>query len=365
MRRDTPTTKRANRYAVIMAGGFGTRFWPQSRRRIPKQFLAIAGRRTMLQETARRLRGIVPADHVAVVASREFASLIRAQLPALPAANLIVEPAPRGTAACLALAAEWVARRDPAGLMAVFPADHVITEEARFHRALLRAFTTAEAERCLVTFGVPPAYAETGYGYIEVGKRATGTAPRVYWAQRFHEKPDAAAARTYLAAGRYLWNSGMFVWRVDVIRDAFARHAPAIARVMGRARAGRAGRISVPAPSYRRLRAEPVDVAIMERAERVAVVEGDFGWSDVGSWAAMSELWGTDAAGNASRGTAVLVDCRDTVVYGTNRLVAVVGGDDLIVVDSPDAVLVCPKSRAQDVRRIVAALTHSRHRRLL
>ncbi len=354
--------KPRHRYAVIMAGGFGTRFWPRSRRGTPKQFLAISGRRTMLQETMHRLRGIVPERRVFAVASAEHRKLIRAQLPGLPAANVVIEPAARGTAACLALAAEHIARRDPEALMAVFPADHVITQRRAFAQALRRAFDIAAAERCLVTFGIAPTAPETGYGYIEVGAPLAGAAPRAYWAARFHEKPDARTAQAYVQAGRFLWNSGMFVWRVDVFFDALARHAPEIARaVRGGGRAGRAARERL----YRRLPVVSIDVALMERAERIAVVEGDFGWSDVGSWAAMGALWGTDAAGNACQGNAMLIDCRDSVVAARERLIALIGVDDLVVVDSPDAVLVCPKSRAQEIRRVVDALAHGPHRHLL
>lgn len=355
---------RSGRYAVIMAGGSGTRFWPHSRRRRPKQFLSIDGSGdTLLQATAQRLRGVVPPTQVIVVAPAEHAPLVRRQLTALPRANLLIEPAARGTAACLALAAAHIARRDPAATMAVFPADHTVAPAAQFRRCVTRAFEIAETEDCLVTIGVPPRSAETGYGYIELGAALRAGAPRVNWAARFVEKPDRARARRFVDSGRHLWNSGMFFWRVTVLRDGLRRHAPAVARVMegleDRSRAATARRL------YRRLPGESIDVALMERAERVAVVRATFDWNDVGSWAALATLWGTDAEGNARRGSAVLVDCRDTIAYGATRLVAVLGGQDLVVIDSPDAVLVCPRSRAQEVRRVVEALGRGRHRRLL
>ncbi len=355
-----------HRYAVIMAGGHGTRFWPQSRRHLPKQFLTVCGRRSLLQDSVRRLKGVVRLDHTVVVAASEFARLIRRQLPALPSGNLLIEPVPRGTAPCLALAAEWIARRDPAGLMAVLPADHVIADIPRFRRAVLVGFKTAALQECLVTFGVTPTGPETGYGYIEVGPAFRRNAPRVSWVSSFREKPDQARARAFLKAGRYLWNSGMFVWRVDVLRDAFELHAPAIARAMRSMRAALGGGATAAAMrrAYCRLQAVSIDVAVMERAQHVAVVAGDFGWADVGSWAAMAPLWGTDGAGNARRGKTVLVDCRDTIAYGAERLVAVLGVDDLVVVDSPGAVLVCTKSRAQEVRRIVSALARGPYRHL-
>jgi len=350
-----------------MAGGDGTRFWPLSRRRTPKQFLTIYGRRSMLQETAHRLSALIPRDRLVVVAGREFIDPIRAQLPMLPAEHLLVEPARRGTAACVALAAEWVARRDPGAVMGVFPADHVITKPNLFRRALATAFATAAKHECLVTFGITPGHPETGYGYVEVGAAIRRTPPRVFRAVRFHEKPTAATAARYVRAGRYLWNSGMFVWRVDVIREAFARFAPRIAAGMRTIAASGNGRWSAATLErvYRRLPNLSVDVAIMERADQVAVVEGKFGWNDVGGWAAMSSLWGTDAAGNARRGNAVVIDSRNTIVYGAGRLVAVVGVEDLVVIDGGDAVLVCRRSGAQDVRRLVDALQRGRHRRLV
>jgi mannose-1-phosphate guanylyltransferase len=350
------------RYAVLMAGGAGTRFWPHSRRRRPKQFLAVQGARTLLQETARRLHGLVPPARVVVVAPRALAPLVRRQLPALPRGNLLIEPAPRGTAACLALAAAWIAHRAPDASMAVFPADHAIRDAERFRGCVRRGFEIAEVERCLVTFGIPPTSAETGYGYVQVGAALRRGTPRVHWAARFVEKPGRATAQRLLDSGGYLWNSGMFVWRVPVLQAELRSHAPRVARVMdalgGGAPAAAARR------AFRRLPVVSIDVALMERAERVAVVRATFDWSDVGSWDAMAALWGADAAGNARRGHVLLVDCRDTVAYGATRLVAVVGGVDLIVVDSPDAVLVCPRGRAQDVRQVVDALGRGRYRRL-
>jgi mannose-1-phosphate guanylyltransferase len=358
MPRSMPTgsesARRVARYAVVLAGGYGTRFWPLSRRRVPKQFLRVAGRRSMLQETVRRVRALVPASHIIVVAARDFAPQIRRQLPALPRQRLLIEPAKRGTAACIALAAEWIARRAPNAVMAVFPSDHVISDEGAFRRAAQVAFDTAQRRRCLVTFGITPVSAETGYGYLETGSLLRRQRPRAFWVKRFHEKPTPAVAACYVAAaGRYLWNSGMFVWRVDVIREAFARLTPAIAA------AARDGGVR----AFRRLQSTSVDVAILERAEKVAVVEGDFGWSDVGSWAALAPVWGVDGNGNATRGRAILVDTHDSLVFGAQRLVAVVGMSDVAVIEAPDALLVCRKSRAQDVRRLVDELAR-RHPRL-
>ena len=350
-------------YAVIMAGGIGSRFWPRSRRRRPKQFLAIRGSRTLLQETVERLKGLVPLDRVLLVAPRDLAPLIREQLPRLPRANLIIEPAARGTAACIALAGAILARRDADATMAVFPADHVIDDRAGFQAALRRAFETAEKRRSLVTFGIKPDRAETGYGYIERAKALDRGWPRVFAVAGFREKPDARTARRYVAAG-HLWNSGIFVWRADVLREAFEHHAPEIAEVMGRIEA-EGPRSRVANRHYRGLPGAPVDRVILEKARNVAVVEATFGWSDVGSWDAVADVWGKDERGNARRGPALTIDSRDTVLFAQGRLIAVIGVDDLVVVDSPDAILVCRKSRSQDVRRVVEALAHTSFRSLL
>lgn len=343
-----------------MAGGVGSRFWPHSRRRRPKQFLAVRGRHSLLEDTLRRLRGLVDADKIYVVAAAEFRPLIRRHLPRLPAENLIVEPAARGTAACLGLAARVIERRDPEGVMAVFPADHVIQPLAAFQRCVRIAFATAESQRCLVTFGIVPEAPLTGFGYIEIGAVQRRSRPRVHWATRFVEKPDAAVARRYLRSGRYRWNSGMFVWRADVLREALARHEPEITHALDAIDAAPArGRGAAAARrQFAALRSLPIDIAVMEKAERVAVVEAAFGWSDVGSWAAMEELWPLDDRRNAARGPVLQIDCSDTVASSNGRLVAMLGVTDMIVVDSDDAVLICPKSRAEEVRRIVDALAH-------
>ncbi len=356
---------RAHRYAVVMAGGIGTRFWPHSRRRRPKQFLPVQGRFSLLEDTVRRLRGLVDRDKIFIVAAPEFRPLIRRHLPSLPVENLIVEPAARGTAACLGLAASFIEERDPEGVMAVFPADHVISPLSVFQRSVRTAFATAESERCLVTFGIRPSAPSTGFGYIEVGAVQKRSKPQVFWATRFVEKPNVATARRYLRTGKYLWNSGMFVWRVDVLREAIESYEAPLAGVLGALRGARGRAAAAARRDFAALRSVSVDVAIMEKSDRVAVVAGDFEWNDVGSWAAMEELWPKDEHGNASRGAVLQVDCRNTIASSDRRLVAMVGVDDLIVVDSPDAILICPKGKAEEVRRIVDALARGGKRKYL
>jgi mannose-1-phosphate guanylyltransferase/mannose-6-phosphate isomerase len=364
-RRPSGDRRRPLCYAVIMAGGHGTRFWPRSRRRLPKQLLAIVGQRTLLQETARRLLPAFPWDRMLVVTSRDQGREVRRQLPGLPANHVLMEPMGRNTAPCVALAAEWIAVREPDAIMAVVPADHVIDSGTALRSALGAACGLASRIDALVTLGIKPTRAETGYGYIEVAQRIARHTPEMYWVRRFHEKPSAPVARRYLASGRHLWNSGMFVWRVSVFRQALRDHLPDLGRAFegvwrSMPAAKRERRL---ARVYRRLPSVSVDVGIMQpltaarhASLRVAVVPVRFAWSDVGSWIAMSEIWGRGRAGNTTIGRVLPVATKNSIVYSPERLVALVGVTDLIVVDSADAVLICARDRAQDVRKVTDEL---------
>ncbi|HVN85094.1 MAG TPA: mannose-1-phosphate guanylyltransferase [Candidatus Binatia bacterium] len=357
------------RFAVVMAGGSGTRFWPWSRRRRPKQLLPIIGSRTMLQQTMARLDGVVPPERIVVVTGREHARAVHQQLPDIPADNILVEACGRNTAACIAIAAEWLHRRVSGARMAVLPADHAISDAAAFRRALRRAFALAEERAALVTLGVRPTNPETGYGYIKIGPALDRATPRAWRVDGFREKPNLTTARRFVASRRYRWNAGIFVWQVDVIRAALARFAPEIAgpiqdlTVVSR---------RIPASLYRRLPSLAIDVAVMEPAATansdaidVAVVEANFGWSDVGNWSAVRDLWKRDEHGNAVRGRALVLDGAGNTVVAGRRLVAMMGVGDLVVVDVDDALLICPAHRAQDVRKIVAELERRGQRRLL
>jgi mannose-1-phosphate guanylyltransferase len=335
-----------------MAGGSGTRFWPRSRRRLPKQLLRITGPRTLLQETVDRLRGLLPPGQILVVTHRDHAAEVRRQLPQLPAANVLVEPIGRNTAPCLALAALTLAARAPNATFVSLPADHAIADPRRFRATLAEAFGWAARARAPVTIGIVPTGPETGYGYIRLGAPLGRHARRV---RAFVEKPPLAQARRFVAARAYLWNSGMFVWRVDVALALLEKYLPALTAALrpamrhtGRRRAAAIAR------AYRRLTPVSIDYGIMEKAEHVVVVRGDFGWSDVGSWAALADLERNLRGG--PRAPVVAVDAARYVVFSPERLVALVGIDDVIVVDAPDAVLICRRDRAQDVRRVVEEL---------
>jgi mannose-1-phosphate guanylyltransferase len=355
------TTHRAtlSRYAVVMAGGQGTRFWPRSRSRVPKQLLRITGQYTLLQETVRRLVPLCSWHHIIVVCSKEHAAEVRRQLPRVPAKQILVEPIGRNTAPCIALAAEWITERVGDAVMIVAPADHVIQDEVKLRQTVRTASDLAAAHDCLVTLGIEPNRAETGYGYIEVGQAIGGGTPDGQWVQRFHEKPSPRIAKRYVAGGRHLWNSGIFVWKASVFHAALQRHVPDVANALAGVWKGPRGRAQRLYRAYAALPSVSVDVGVMQPAAaarrspmRVAVVRARFDWNDVGSWGAMPEIWGCDAMGNATVGTVIPIESTGAVVYSPDRLVALVGIRDMIVVDSPDALLICARERAQDVRRV-------------
>jgi mannose-1-phosphate guanylyltransferase len=351
------------RHAVVMAGGSGTRFWPRSRRRIPKQLLAIAGRRSLLAETLARLPPLVPRRRTYVVTAASHAAAVRRESRGLPRGHVLIEPEARNTAAAIALAALTVARTSPDATMAVLPADHVVGDAGAFRATLARAFALAETTDRLVTIGVPPTYAETGYGYIQVGAALGAEVEGAHAVARFVEKPDAARAAALLAAGDVLWNAGIFAWRVERILAELRRWLPELMAALEAAL--RRGTARALARAYRRVAPVSIDTGVLERAEAVGVVRATFPWSDVGSWAAVADLWRNGADRNAVRGNAVVVDSDGCVVDAGARLVAIVGAQDLVVVDTPDALLVCPKDRAQDVRLVVDELRRRRLGRYL
>lgn len=344
---------RAPRYAVVLAGGAGTRFWPRSRGHTPKQLLPILGARTMLQETVARIAPLVASDRVLAVIARAQAAAVRAQLRSR-GVTLLLEPVARNTAAAIAFAALAVARRDPDAVMLVLPSDHAIGDLPTFRADVRLALEVAARTGALVTLGIEPTRPETGYGYIRVGAALRGVRRRVAWVERFVEKPGRTRAEVLLRAGGVLWNTGIFAWRVDAILAALERHLPDLLGPL-EAAVGRGARGL--AAAYARLPSVSIDTGVLERAARVAVVRARFGWSDVGSWAALEPLCATAGNGhNTVRGRAVPIDSRGCFVDSPSRLVALVGVEDLVVVDSPDALLVCRKDRAQDVRLVVDEL---------
>ncbi|HSP77340.1 MAG TPA: mannose-1-phosphate guanylyltransferase [Myxococcaceae bacterium] len=342
-------------YPVIMAGGSGTRFWPLSRKARPKQFLPLASKNPLITDTAARLKGLASVKDTFVVCGPQHAREAAKRVKGLPRKNLLVEPVARNTAPAIALAALHVAAREPEGILVVLPSDHHVADVAGFKKTLAEAARVA-AKGHLVTLGIQPNRPETGYGYIQVGEPLEGGARGV---KAFREKPDAETARRYLESGEYLWNAGIFVFRADAILEAFGKYMPEMKKGLEALRKA-VGRRTYPAVLKRvfpRLPSLSIDYGVMEKADDIAVLPGDFGWSDVGSFAAIPEVRPTDEQGNVVSGKeAVVVDCQGCVVLADKRPLAVVGLTDLVVVDAGDAVLVVPKDKSQDVRKVVEAL---------
>jgi mannose-1-phosphate guanylyltransferase len=345
-----PTAKQHHKLAVIMAGGRGTRFWPRSRAKRPKQFLTMVGKESLLQTTVHRLDGSFLPEDIYILTTEELAADTRAMLPELPPQNVLVEPEGRNTAPCLALALVTLERRVPDGVMVVLSADSWIGDRAKFLKDVDIAVSHAAEKRDLVTFGIRPTYPETGYGYIETEGRG-----HVLGVKAFREKPSYEKAVEYLESGNHFWNAGMFVWTLQDFRDELTRHCPELLAPLD-VWVNEGARPAALLQAYGRLPKLSIDYALMEKSERVAVVPARFRWSDVGSWPAVVEFHEADAAGNVIQGDAILIESTNCAIFGGRRLIAGTGLADLIVVDEPDALLLCRKDRAQDVKQIVDKL---------
>ncbi|MFT7668702.1 MAG: mannose-1-phosphate guanylyltransferase [Planctomycetota bacterium] len=342
-------------YAVIMAGGTGTRFWPASKRSRPKQFMPIAGGTSMIAATAERLEGLVNLKNVLVVTSGDLAPLVHECLPDLAEENILVEPVGRNTAPCVALAALEIERRSPDSVHIVLPADHVIEPASRFRSSLVAAAQEARRAGQLVTLGIRPTFPATGYGYIEVGERLAQHGEfAAHSVKRFVEKPKLERATEFVESENYLWNAGIFVWETKTVLEALRQHAAEILEPLERA-----GRATDLEDIYPKLPALPVDTAVMEQALNRSVLPIDYGWSDVGSWPSLADVAQADGANNCTAGGGQLLaeEARGNIVYGEDgTLTALIGVEDLVVVRAGKTVLVCPKDRAQDVKLVVERL---------
>ena len=340
-------------FALILAGGGGTRLWPSSRRARPKQLLRLGGDESLLRASFRRAEALVGRERTIIVTAADQAAAIQAELPELPAENILAEPAARNTAAAVGLGAAAVYRRaGESAVLAVLPSDAFIGEERAFAAVLATAIR--EARDTTVTIGIRPTHAETGFGYLRQGRELS---PGVFEVAAFVEKPDAEKARQYLQAGTYLWNSGMFFFTAGRMLAEARRHMPALGEALDACAAAPDFAAAV-AERYPAVPATSIDYGIMEKTEGIRMVPGDFGWNDVGSWAALGSIRATDAAGNVVGGEAVLADTRGSIVMSEPGapLVGVVGVEGLVVVATRDAVLVVKKEDAQDVKKIVEAL---------
>jgi mannose-1-phosphate guanylyltransferase len=349
-------------HALILAGGSGTRFWPKSRARLPKQLLSLDGGPTLLEQAAARLAGAVLPERIFVVTTAEQAPLVRERLPAVPPENVIAEPCGRDTAAALGLGAAAIARRAPDAVIAAMPADHVIRPASRFRDAVAAAVELiSDRPGAVATIAIPPTYPATAYGYLERGERLPlRGARRAFRVARFREKPDRATAERFVAAGGFFWNGGIFVWRARDLLAALERYLPAT---------GAAVRLEgdALARAYPGLQKISIDFAVLEKHEDVVAVEADFEWSDVGSWNAVPPLVGEDAQGNAALGAAhVGLDSRGVLVVGDpGALIATIGLEDIVIVQAGQATLVCRKDRVEDVKKVVERLEREGRRDVL
>ena len=347
-------------WAVIPAGGSGTRLWPLSRAARPKFLLPLLGDRSLIQQTFDRVTRLTPPERVIVVCGPAHAASIARQLPDLPENNIIIEPSPNGTAPALALANALIQRQDPRAIMASFAADHDVVDLEAFDAAVRTAVQAAKLGD-LVTIGLTPTRPETGYGYIErtSEERISLDQGTAYRAERFVEKPNLETATEYLDSGRFLWNASMFIWRVDSLAQELRRLQPEIQdAVMEIARAwnGR-DRERVHAQAWSKMPNVTIDTGVMEQAERVAVVPSEMGWSDVGDWHGLGELIAQDSGGNVVHGEMLQIDTTNSVVWSeSNRMVATIGIDNVVIVDTDDALLVVDRNRCQDVRQVVDEL---------
>lgn len=345
-----------NCYGVIMAGGGGTRFWPMSRQKMPKQLLNLSGKETMVNETIDRIGQVIDKDNIFIVTNVcQWKSMAEVTKGRIEPKKILAEPAARNTAACIGYAAMEIIKKYGDGVMCVFPADHYIKDEKGFADVLSNAVNVAENEDKLVTIGITPTFPSTGYGYIEFNKNEDGNVKKVI---QFVEKPNLELAKEYVAKGSFAWNSGMFVWRASVILKKFQELLPEVYDYIlkiGKAM-GTADEERIISEIYPLIPKISVDYGIMEKADNVVVIEGEFGWNDVGSWDTLGVMYDEDENGNISKGENIILDTKNSVIFSNKRLIAAVGLNNIVIVETDDAILVCDKSKSQDVKRIVDEL---------
>jgi mannose-1-phosphate guanylyltransferase len=343
--------------ALIMAGGRGERFWPRSRQNMPKQFLSLTDDgKTMIQLTVDRILPLVNMEDIFIVTNRSYKDLVRQQLPELPEENILCEPVGKNTAPCIGLGAVHMAKRYGDAVMMVLPSDHLIKYTSLFLNTLSDACEVAEQGENLVTLGIAPDSPETGYGYIKF--QPEETLGRAFAVERFVEKPDLETAKAYLASEQYLWNSGMFIWKTSTILKNLETYLPETCQ--GLKKIGEA--IGTPMEEqalereFQAFQAESIDYGVMEKAKNIYILSGSFGWDDVGSWLAVSRIKRSNELGNVVDGNVVTVDTRNTTIQGGGKLIAAVGLEDMIVVDSEDALLICEKDHAGDIKKVLENL---------
>ena len=353
----------SGRYAVIMAGGKGERFWPLSTSKHPKQLLALVGDKPLIAQAVDRLDGLVPPENIFVVTNADLVEATQKAAPMLPPENIVGEPIGRDTAAAVACGGALVGARDPKAVFAVLTADQVMGDLDVFKATLRGGMDLAEKNEILVTIGIQPTFPSTGFGYIESGADfAKAEGVQFKKAVRFVEKPDAKTAQSYLDTGKFFWNSGMFIWSVPTLGKAFAAHCPEMKKLMDEltAYAKRGEILQGLIKIYPTLGKISVDYALMEKADNIVMACGTFVWDDVGAWPALESHFPQDANGNTLIGDCRQIDSKNNIIYSRDRLTAVIGAENLIVVQADGVTLVCPKDRAQDIKMMVTALRETK-----
>lgn len=343
--------------ALIMAGGRGERFWPKSRRNMPKQFLSLTDDgRTMIQHTVERILPLVDMADIYIATNLEYKSIVKEQLPELPEENILCEPVGKNTAPCIGLGAVHIGKKYEDALMLVLPSDHLIKFNSMFVDTLKDACEVAEEGKNLVTIGITPNYPETGYGYIKFDSNVKKG--KSYGVMRFVEKPDLETAKEYLQTEQYLWNSGMFVWKISSILSNLKQYMPETYEGLLRIQnaIGTAEQDKVLNEEFQAFVSESIDYGIMEKASDIYTLPGNFGWDDVGSWLAVERIKQTNEAGNVVNGNVITVNTKKCIIEGGSKLIATVGLEDIIVVDSEDALLICKKESAGDIKKVLENL---------
>ena len=346
--------------ALIMAGGRGERFWPKSRKNLPKQFLSLTSDgKTMIQLTVERISPVVSLENIYISTNTSYKKLVMEQLPGIPEENILCEPVGRNTAPCIGLAAVHIRKKLGDAIMMVLPSDHLIKNNVMFLDVLRDAATAAEENTNLVTIGITPSYPETGYGYIQFdSQNLKECTSRAYKVVNFKEKPDLSTAKEYVASGDYLWNSGMFIWKVSSILSNMENLMPAMYDGLKKIEnsIGATDQEQVLESEFINFKSESIDYGIMEHAKDIYIIPGAFGWDDVGSWLALERINSTNEFGNVVNGNVISIDTKNSIIHGNEKLIATVGLKDIIIIDTEDALLICDKDSTQDIKKVIENL---------
>lgn len=344
---------------LIMAGGKGERFWPKSRTNLPKQFLNISGNKSMIQQCVARLQKFIPIEQVFVVTNELYAELIKAQIPSLPWDNIIIEPIGRNTAPCVGLASIIIEEKYPDSTMIVLPSDHIIKNEDEFVDILETAAAVSRRDNYLVTLGITPTYPETGYGYIESTREVQElNGLEIHKVNKFVEKPNLEVANRYIESGNYYWNSGIFVWQVSVIRRYIQQFMPEMHDLLETMKAAfkYTERNDIIRAEFSKMPDQSIDYGIMEKVKDIYVIPCKFGWDDVGSWTALERINTQDEHGNVIRGNTLNIDTKGCIIESNGKLIATLGVEDLIIVETDDVTLICNKEKAQEIKSLIKEL---------